>query len=98
MTEALSERLKASPGIRSVDKRLETGLFETGMTKAPPSPEGPFSEESGSVLRGKEAVAQPLTYRSRASTCWGSWLAWATIALPACCRMLARDRLEVSVA
>ena len=36
--------------------------------------------------------------RSRASTDCGSWLAWATIAVPACCRICARDRLAVSAA
>src|SRR6218665_1127367 len=42
--------------------------------------------------------AGPGIQRSRARTLWGSWFAWATIAVPACCRIWARDRLAVSAA
>jgi hypothetical protein len=37
-------------------------------------------------------------WRSSDITCCGSWLACATIALPACCRIWARDRLADSAA
>src|SRR5690606_33604381 len=39
-----------------------------------------------------------LPYCSRLKTCWGIWLAWAIMALPACCRICERDRLAVSAA
>src|SRR5256885_9903506 len=42
---------------------------------------------------------QPDSYcdqRSRARTPWGSWLAWATIAVPACCRICERSEEHTS--
>ena len=50
------------------------------------------------VVGGPVPSAQVPVQRNSASTCCGSWLACATIALPACCRMLARDRFAVSEA
>ena len=50
---------------------------------------------SGVRAGARRAEAQPL---SRASTVCGSWLACATIAVPACCRIWARDRFAVSAA
>ena len=44
------------------------------------------------------SVCAGLAYFSSASTPCGIWLAWATMAVPACCRICVRDRLAVSIA
>lgn len=46
----------------------------------------------------KNSPPAPAAYRKSDSTPCGSWLAWATIAVPACCKIWARDRLAVSTA
>src|SRR6218665_749476 len=56
--------------------------------------------------RGIERVvmARPIglcgltVHRRRAKTPWPDWFAWATIAVPACCRICLRARFAVSAA
>ena len=57
------------------------------MEKA--APEGGFE---------RRRCASPAISAAASSTVFGSWLACATIALPACCRICARDRFAVSAA
>ena len=51
----------------------------------------------GGRLRAAALAAPAFSAAASAPVC-GSWLACATIALPACCRICARDRLAVSAA
>ena len=46
----------------------------------------------------RKSPPAPAAYRKSDSTPCGSWLACATMAVPACCRICARDRLAVSTA